>query len=203
VEVNLQELIEQIAKGNERCFNQLFTLYKDKVFNTALSYLHNAADAEEATQDVFIEIYQSASKFEGKSKVGTWIYRITVNKCLDRLRYQKRKKRFAFVVSIFKQGTGELQHDYAHFDHPGVKLESKEDAAVLFKAIDTLPENQKTAFILSQIEELSQKEIAEVMNASIKAIESLIQRAKGNLRKELADFYLKAEGKELNKRQKG
>ena len=76
-----------------------------------------------------------------------------------------------------------------HFDHPGVLLENKEKASFLFKAIELLNEQQKTAFILSQVEELSQKEIAEVMKLSQKAVESLIQRAKANLRKNLEKFY--------------
>lgn len=184
-----RELIDLTAKGDQKAFNELFLQFKNRVFNTSLSYLQDAAEAEEITQDVFIEIFESAIKFEGKSSPNTWIYRITVNKCLDRLRFLKRKKRFAFVTSIFKPETGQILHDKPVFDHPGVKLENKEHAQVLFKALDELPENQKTAFILSQVEELSQKEIAETMGISVKAVESLIQRAKGNLRRLLADYY--------------
>ena len=80
-------------------------------------------------------------------------------------------------------------YDQPVFDHPGIKLEQKENARYLFEAIETLPDTQKTAFILAHIEELPQKDIADIMNMSVKAVESLLQRAKVNLRKKLADVY--------------
>lgn len=145
--------------------------------------------AEDIAQEVFIEVYQSIEKFNELSTLGTWIYRVTVNKCLDQLRAQKRQKRFAFITSLFHKDTGELIHDTSNFEHPGILAERKEKAKALFQAIQGLPEAQKTAFILSQIEEMSQKEIAEIMNVSVKAVESLIQRAKVRLRKKLENIY--------------
>src|SRR5690348_5242109 len=97
------QLIQQIAEGKHKSFRHLFDLFSVKVVNTAISYLLNSEEAEEIAQDVFIEIFHSASDFKGDSSVSTWIYRIAINKCLDKLRYRKRKKRFAFVVDIFKQ----------------------------------------------------------------------------------------------------
>ncbi|MBY0433604.1 MAG: RNA polymerase sigma factor [Cyclobacteriaceae bacterium] len=183
------ELIVSIVAGNRSAFRELYDKYKSRVYNTAISYLQSVADAEEVTQDVFVEIFHSAAKFKGQSSVGTWVYRITVNKCLDYLRYRNRKKRMGFLASLFGE-SNELKVDAPHFEHPGVLLENKEKSTYLFQAIDKLPEQQKSAFILSQIEELPQKEVAEVMQLSQKAVESLIQRAKGNLRKELEKFYL-------------
>jgi RNA polymerase sigma-70 factor (ECF subfamily) len=75
------------------------------------------------------------------------------------------------------------------FAHPGVKLENQEDAKLLFKVIDGLSENQKTAFILTQIEDLPQQEVAEIMKITRKAVESLVQRSKANLKKNLANQY--------------
>ena len=92
---------------------------------------------------------------------------------------------------MFDKESGEVLHEVSHFDHPGVELEKKERSQILFKAIDTLPENQRTAFVLSQIEQFSQKETANIMNLGEKAVESLIQRAKANLRKELGNLYIK------------
>lgn len=119
----------------------------------------------------------------------TWIYRITVNKCLDFLRKKNRKKRFGFMMELFHTDSGEVSIDKAHFDHPGILMEKKENARLLFAAIDLLKENQKTAFVLFHIEELSQKEIAEIMELSPKAVESLIQRAKAVLREKLGNYY--------------
>lgn len=93
------------------------------------------------------------------------------------------------MSSIFNSETGEINLDKGHFDHPGILLEKKENARILFAAIEVLSENQKTAFILFHIEELSQKEIAVIMDLSPKAVESLIQRAKGVLREKLGNLY--------------
>jgi RNA polymerase sigma factor (sigma-70 family) len=184
-----KELISKISEGDERAFNMLYERYKVRVYNTVLSYLRDIEASEEITQDIFIEIYNSAGKFQGSSTVNTWIYRIAVNKCLDRLRYQKRKKRFGFLQSIFNKDTGSLQHDKPDFEHPGIMLENKEKALILFKAIENLNEQQQTAYILSFIEELPGKEVAEIMGMGVKAIESLKQRAKARLRNELSKFY--------------
>lgn len=159
------------------------------MFNTAISFVQNTEDAEDLTQEVFIEVHRSLSQFKEQSSVSTWIYRITVNKSLDFLRKKNRQKRFGFLSSLFYEDSGELKHDHAHFDHPGILMENKEKARYLFAAIESLSENQKTAFILFNIEELSQKEIAEIMNTSPKAVESLIQRAKLSLRIKLEDLY--------------
>ena len=143
--------------------------------------------AEDITQEVFITVFKSILSFNEKSALSTWIYRITVNKSLDHLRAKNRQKRQGIFSRIFN--TEEDVPDPPVFDHPGILLERKEDARYLFEAIETLPDNQKTVFILTQIEELPQKEIAEIMNLSIKAVESLLQRAKANLRKKLSSIY--------------
>lgn len=183
------QLLKLTALGDESAFYQLFELFKDRVYNTVLSFLQDKHDAEEVTQDVFVEVFQSANQFEGNSLVSTWIYRIAVNKSLDRLRYKKRKKRFAFITSIFHPDSGALKQDNPYFEHPGVLLQNKENAAILFMAINKLPEQQKTAFLLSYIEDIPRKQVADMMNTSLKSVESLLQRAKANLRVELEDFY--------------
>ncbi len=183
------DLLSQIASGDEKAFSALYGQYKDKVFNTVLSYVQHHEEAQEVAQDVFVEVFRSAKDFKGQSSISTWVYRIAVNKSLDHLRYRVRKKRFAFLQSLFNSESGELQHDIPHFEHPGILLENKDKAQILFAAMDKLPDQQKTAYILIYIEELSGKEAAEVMNTSPKAVESLLQRAKAGLRKELEKFY--------------
>ncbi|OJW80946.1 MAG: RNA polymerase subunit sigma-70 [Bacteroidetes bacterium 46-16] len=186
-----EHIIERLKAGEEAAFRELVDTQQQRILNVALGLVQSHELAEDITQEVFIEVFRSVGKFSGQSTLSTWIYRITVNKCLDALRYQKRGKRFAFITSLFRPDTGELKYESAHFDHPGVALEKKENARMLFAAIDELPENQKVAFILSQVEEVPQKDIALIMNISIKAVESLIQRAKSNLRKKLENIYIK------------
>ena len=174
------EIIESFINGNEKAFAVLYELYSDKVYNTSLSYAKNVEDAEEITQDVFIKIYKSAATFKGESSLNTWVYRITVNTSLN---FLKKKNRF----SLFKNIPTKSQS--IDFEHPGVLLENKENATALYKAMDCLPSNQKTAFILSFIEGLPRQEVADIMKTSLKAVESLLQRAKKNLGVQLEKMY--------------
>lgn len=182
--------------GDHAAFRQLYELFKSRVYNTCLSYLQHAAEAEEATQDVFVEVFHSAATFQAKASVQTWIYRIAINKCLDRLRHKNRQKRFAYVASLFSPATGKLLHDPPAFEHPGILAENKEKARALFGAISQLADNQRIAFILKQVEGLPQKEVSEVMQLTEKAVESLLQRAKANLRRILKGIYDNNEGKQ-------
>jgi len=198
--IDHKELLRNVSEGNMEAFEKLFKEFNKKVFNTALSYIQNVEEAEEITQDVFIEIHHSASKFEGKSSVSTWIFRIAVNKALDHLRYKKRKKRFGFFINLFDPEEKNTAYDFPNYEHPGILLEKKEESKILFEAVEQLPEQQKTAFVMAIIEQIPQKEVAEIMNSSVKAVESLIQRAKVNLRKSL-EKSLKPEGKPIKARQ--
>ena len=157
-------------------------MHQTRVYNTCIGFLRVPEDAEDTAQEVFIEVYHKISQFKGDAALATWLYRITVNKCLMLIRHRKRKKRYAPLVPIDKlrESTGQEPTDFVH---PGVALEQKEKARMLQDAIEKLPENQRIAFVLHMIEGLPQAEIADVMKKKIPAIEALIHRAKGNLRK--------------------
>jgi len=128
--------------------------------------------------------------FNEKSDISTWIYRIAVNKSLDFIKAKKRKKRNAIHTQLFHPLTGKQLHEAPHIEHPGVVLENQDRVRILFQAIYQLPENQKTAFVLCKIEDFSQKETAEIMQLSEKAIEALLRRARENLKKSLGIYYL-------------
>ena len=170
------QLIHAIANGDKKAFGSLYELHKDKVYNIALSYLQNVQEAEDVTQEVFLTIFRNAASFRGEATISTWIYRITINTSLNLL---KRKQRYKHL-KMGKEGKRS-----ADFVHPGVLLDRKEDAKLLFAAIYVLSKNQKTAFILSFIEHLPRQEVANIMSLSLKAVEALLQRAKANLKKKL------------------
>ncbi len=187
--MNESELIARLKKKDREAFKIMVEKWQDMVYNTALGFLQNAEDAEDTAQEVFIRVFESVSSFKEKSKLSTWIYRITVSKCLDHIRKKKRKKRFAFVQSLYGKNDG-LMIDPPDFFHPGINTENKENAAVLFKAIGQLPENQKTAFVLNKMENLSYREISKIMNSTESAVDALLQRAKKNLQTLLKEYYL-------------
>ncbi len=166
-------------------FSEIYEQHKDMVYNLALQYVQNREDAQEITQDTFVSVYNSLKDFNHNSKVSTWIYRIAINKSLDFIKARQRKKKSWLVNSLFLFGSNNESFDVITFDHPGVLLEQKESMEAIFRCINRLPENQKTAIILSKIEQHSLSQIAEIMNLSIKAVESLLQRAKANLQKYL------------------
>ena len=186
--VNEQELVEGLKKGNQAAFKHMVTSWQDLVYNTVLGIVQSEVEAEDITQEVFVKAYESIGGFKGESKVSTWLYRIAVIKSFDPLRSKKRKKRFGYVYSLFGP-SNEVVIDPPEFVHPGVVSEKKQAAVALFQALDTLPEQQKVAFVLTRLEGLNHKEVADIMQTTVPAIESLLQRAKGNLRKKLTNFY--------------
>jgi RNA polymerase sigma factor (sigma-70 family) len=176
------ELIERLKAGDEAAFKQLVEIHQDKVYNTALGIVQNAQDAEDVAQEVFIQVYRSIHHFKGESKLSTWLYRIATTRALDLLRSKKSKKRFGLAQRLFGENNEPVQ-EIPDFNHPGIKLDQKENAAKLFLAIKQLPENQKAAFVLHKLEDMSYQEVSEVLNTTVPAIESLMHRAKQNLRK--------------------
>lgn len=185
-------LVERLKQGDEAAFKLIVETWQDMVYNTALGIVQNPEDAEDISQEVFVQVYNSVSSFKGDSKFSTWLYRITITKSLDHERRKKRKKRFAFVKSIFGEES-QVVVNPPDFHHPGVVLDKKEKAAALFKAIANLPENQRIAFSLHKVEGLSYQEVSEVMNTTVSSVESLMHRAKNNLKKSLEAYYKEME----------
>jgi RNA polymerase sigma-70 factor (family 1) len=168
-------------------FQNIYNQYHILVYNVALHYVQNIEDAEEITQDVFMQVHGSLEKFQEKSTVKTWLYRITINKSLDFIKHKNSKKRF-FIFGNKSQSEAEYLNS-SNFEHPGILLENKEKAAQLYAVINELSENQKTAFILSKIDGLSNPEIAAIMQLSVSSVESLIFRAKSTLKEKLAKKF--------------
>ncbi|RYY48355.1 MAG: RNA polymerase sigma factor [Chitinophagaceae bacterium] len=156
------------------------------VYNAALNIVQNDADAEDITQEVFIEVYEGLEGFREEAQLNTWIYRITVNKALDFQRKKKRQKHGGLLKRIFSV---KEEEEPATFNHPGAQLDNKERAALLFQALKKLPENQQVAFTLHKLEGLAYREVAEIMEMSLNAVESLIARARMNLKKALTQYY--------------
>lgn len=161
-------------------FKTIYHEYKNLVFNLALQYTQNIEDAEEISQDVFLKIYDKLDSFKQNSTFKTWIYRITINQSLDYIKAKKSQKRISFLNS-YSLDSKDNSFVIKTKNHPGIILEQKEAIERIFDGINRLPENQKTVIILQRIEDKTPTEISEIMNISIKAVESLYQRAKKNL----------------------
>lgn len=119
-------LIEQLSQGSESAFRTLVNDHKDRVYNTCMGFLRNPHDAEDVSQEVFIEVYDSINDFREDSSLSTWIYRIAVTKSLELIRYRKRKKRSGFFQALnamFNEPDENV--DETESMHPGVELEIK------------------------------------------------------------------------------
>ena len=165
--------------------------HQEKVRNTCFRFVKNSEDADDVAQDVFIQVYESLDRFREESELSTWIYRIAVNKSLDFIRKKKRKKRLAQLTSLFGFNEDKEEIVLPANGNPQQDLEDKERKQILDRAIDELPENQKTAITLSKYEGFSNKEIAQIMDLSLSAVEALMHRAKQNLHKLLYEYFEK------------
>ena len=185
-----QDFINDLRAGKQFAYGKLLDLFQQKVFATCISFVPNKEDAEDIAQDVFVEVFNSINKFKGNSKLSTWIYRITTNKCLEFIRKKNTKKRFAFLQSIMGN---EIPMDktkyFTEMNHPGVLLENKQKSETLFKAINQLPDAQRVVFTLSKIDGLSNQEVCDITEKSLSSVESLLFRAKKNWQDVLGDFY--------------
>lgn len=184
------EFISELKSQTRDSYSKLLDDFQHKVYGTCLSFVPNREDAEDIAQEVFVEVFNSINKFKGNSKLSTWIYRITTNKCLEFIRKKNTKKRFAFLQSISGDDyTLDKSSYFTEINHPGLVLEQKETSDTLFLAINKLPEAQRLVFTLNKIEDKSYKEISEITDKSIGSIESLLFRAKKNLQTILKEFY--------------
>lgn len=187
--MNEQEIIKGLLEKDEKAFKEVVDTFRKNVYHTCFGFVHNKQDAEDIAQDVFIEVHRSVSRFRGDSKLSTWIYRICVNKSLNHLRKYKNSK-LLYPVELLFHGVKDEDSRIA-FVEPSAhedSIERKEMKRVLHSAIDSLPENQRVAFTLSKFDDLSYNEIAEVMDISLSAVESLIHRAKLGLQKKLLKY---------------
>lgn len=170
-------------------FRSIVEAHQEKVRNTVYRFVKNPEDADDLAQEVFIQVYESMHHFRREAELSTWIYRIAVNKAIDFLRKKKRKKRLAQFTTLF--GFGEEQEEIipSTENDPHQDVEDLQRREVLQSALEQLPENQKTAIVLSKYQGFSNKEIAGIMELSLAAVESLIHRAKNNLHRMLCAYY--------------
>ncbi len=185
------KIIERAIAGDEAAFRQIVEFYLKRVVNTSYRFVFNHEDAEDIAQDVFVEVFQSITSLREKATLSSWIYKITVAKSLDFIRKKKRKKRFGDLQRIFGVADDSPDLPAPGYFPPDEILENKERKQALLLALDKLPENQRVAFTLSKVEGYSYQDITDIMGLTLPAVESLIHRAKNNLKKKIQVFYKK------------
>jgi RNA polymerase sigma-70 factor (ECF subfamily) len=188
-----KELIAKISKNNDNsAFNELINRHKDNVFSIAIGFLHDKDAANDIVQDVFLKFWEIRKDFKLTAKFSTWLYRVTVNKCIN----VQRKNKFSTVFSTFENknnNENDISFEAQISDNQQDTIDKKDKQNILKKnienALNSLPKRQKIAFILNKYQNLSYKEIADVMELSVSSVEALLYRAKANLQKKLYKTY--------------
>jgi RNA polymerase sigma-70 factor (ECF subfamily) len=159
-------------------FEDIFNTHKERVFSLCYRYLQQEQEAEDAVQEVFVKVFNKIGSFKAEAELGTWIYRIAVNHCLDVLKSRKRKLQFLRIVSFLPF----MAENLAQSEN---KMEEKEAYQLLSEHMQSLPPKQLTAIVLNRLEGFSIEQVAQIMGLSYKAVESLLQRGKHNLQKQI------------------
>ena len=182
------ELVGELQQGSEAAFRALVQQYHGRVYRTAMALLCCAEDAEDVTQEVFVEVYQTVGRFRGEAALSTWLYRLATSRALRHRQKARTKKRFAFLTSLFG-ADNTPQHHPPDLRHPHALLEGQEQLHLLQLAISRLPDQQAIAFSLRHEQELSYEEIAAILETTVPAVESLLFRARQTLRKRLRPLF--------------
>lgn len=178
------DLIKAFRAGNADSFEILVNKYKDRVFNLCYRFLGDYQEAEDASQDVFVKVYNALNKFRFRSSFYTWLYRITVNTCKNRinsLAFKKVKKN----VRLENNEISGLTEISDEGNNPAIQLEKNERIKMIQHAINTLPQGQKTMIILRDIEGLSYEEISDITGKRPGTVKSRLSRARLDLSKKL------------------
>lgn len=169
------DLIAKAAAGNQRAVQTLVNMHMPKVYALARRTLQQDQEAEDVTQEAFLRAWKALPDWEPRAKFSTWLYRVTLNLCRDRLR-KKRETAMEQPPEMVDVGL-----------RPDQQLAQNQTHKVLKTAIDALPERQREAITLCGLQELSNIEAAEIMEISVEAMESLLSRARRGLKKSLKD----------------
>jgi RNA polymerase sigma-70 factor, ECF subfamily len=191
--------LEELRRGNRREFARLVDAYSGPLYRLALKMLGNASDAEDALQNTFLKAFQHVDKFEGRSSLSTWLYRIASNEALMLLRKRRPETTFS---DITPEDEDIRNYDPVQFTDwcclPEDEYLSAEARTALDRAVEHLPETLRIVFVLRDIEDLSIQETSQVLNLSETAVKTRLLRARLRLREELSSYY----GLQLDKRSK-
>lgn len=169
-----QHYIDAVINGDSKAFAVLIDRYKHMVFTLAMKILKNNEEAEEVSQDVFVKVYQVLQTFKGDSKFSTWVYKIAYYRSLDYLKKQKRNLNTSSIDT-------EVEYHLPSIENTLDRLEAEERKKTIKRAIDGLPENDAVVITLHYFEELSLKEIADIMGIEANTVKVRLFRSRKRL----------------------
>lgn len=187
-EVTDENLAERAAAGDPGAFDALVVLYSDRVFGVAFRMLGDRAEAEDLAQDVFVTLHRALGSFRGESKLSTWIFRITRNRCLNRMKFLRRRH-VGLHADIddpaYSYACADVETKASGGRDPHKKLANDELSALLQAYLLELPEEQRVLVVLRDLEDLSYEEIVDITGLPIGTVKSRLHRARAALAKML------------------
>jgi RNA polymerase sigma-70 factor (ECF subfamily) len=187
-------LISRAQTGDQVAFGELVELHQDFVYNLAFRILQDPAEADDATQEAFVKIWQALPTFRGESKFTTWAYRIVRNGCLNRLRSAKSSPRTVSVETSFDEGDEEERDLLARLpgdetDEPAWRFDTDERRRLIWREVDALPVKYREIIALYYGQELSYEEIAAALDVPVGTVKTHLYRAKGQLKSRLLELH--------------
>ena len=187
MELLVKQRVREVLKGDQNAFGEIVEIYKDKVFQLCFRMLGNRHEAEDMAQEAFVRAYVNIHTFNIKLKFSTWLYRIATNLCIDRI----RKKKPDYYLDAEVAGTDGLNmysQIAADIENPSDEVESLEIHDTIQKEILKLPEKYRSVIVLKYIDELSLKEISEILDMPVGTVKTRIHRGREALRKQLSNL---------------
>ncbi len=178
-----EDLVERTLKGEEDAFSQLYDRYRQRIYSTVYRIIQDAAEAQDATQEIFIKLYRSISDWNPrKAKFSTWLYRLAANHAIDC--WRSRKRRHESQTPDDRDGDPAAGHPVTDaIKTPFGALEQKESVARIRRCVDDLPELQKKIFLLRYFQDLKLEEIAEMEDCSLGTVKTSLFRATHSVRR--------------------
>ena len=187
MQVSDEELVRKAQVGDAESFSVLADRWADRAYNLALGMVKNAADAEEVVQESFLNAYRALPRFKLGSSFGTWLYRIITNAALIRLRKSARE---VFIEETQENNGHRVPEGLVDWTNtPLEDLINQETRELMDRAVKALPLDQRTVFILRDIDGLRAAEVAEILHLSVPAVKSRLHRARVQLRDELEPYF--------------
>ena len=181
-------LVRAIQAGDMAAFDQMVVKHKDKLFNMVYWFLGDYQEANDCSQDIFIKVFKSIKKFRSESSFSTWLYRIAINTCKNRLKSSayRWKKKTVPLENPESSEDGNLSYKIQNNSpSPANELEKKERLMMIQKAINALPQEQNRVIVLRDIQGLSYQEISDITGLNLGTVKSRLARARLALRNKL------------------
>ena len=179
-------LIEALKRREADAFAQVFTLYSDKMYRLAIQLLHDEQQADGVVQNSFLALIEHIDSFEGRSSIGTWLYRVAYNDAMQRIRKAKPQSDLSLIDEQYE----EMPTCFVDWQNIPERMMSNHEAyQQIEQAITTLSPSLRAVFLLRDIEELSTQETAESLGISVSAVKVRLHRARLALREQLASYF--------------